>query len=79
MKIERSSQRELTPADQAHLAKLRQLVQDCLADGKISQAEIQSIREFIHADAVVTFEELEIINATVKEVLGDLDLDYDWD
>lgn len=78
MKIERSGQSELTPEEQAHLSKLRKLVEDALADGKISQAEIQAIRALIHADKKVTFEELEVINNTVKQVLGDAVLDYDF-
>jgi uncharacterized tellurite resistance protein B-like protein len=79
MQIERSSQRELTLEEQAHLNKLRKLVEDAFADGKISEAEIQSIRTLVHADQKVTVEELNTINDTVREVLGEADMEYDWD
>ncbi|WP_156119631.1 hypothetical protein [Leptolyngbya sp. KIOST-1] len=39
MKVERSDQQDLTPEEQAHLAKLKQLVEDALADGRLSQSE----------------------------------------
>lgn len=79
MKIERSNQQELTPEEQAHLDKLRKMVEDALTDGKISGAEIQSIRALIHADKKVTVEELNTINDTVREVLGGAEMEYDWD
>ena len=78
MEIERSSQHELTPEEQAHLAKLRELVQAALADGKLSVEEIQKIRALIHADHQVTVEELETIRTTAQELLGDAFLEYDW-
>lgn len=78
MKIERPNQRELTPEEQASLERLRKLIQKALADGKLSQEEMQSIRDFIHADRKVTVEELQTFRATVRELLGDAALEYDW-
>lgn len=79
MQIERSNQRDLTAEEQAHLAKLKKLVEDSLADGKISEAELQSVRALIHQDKKVTVEELNTINDTIREVLGNADIEYDWD
>jgi len=79
MKIERSNQQELTPEEQTHLAKLRKLVEEALADGKVSKAELQSVRALIHVDQKVTVEELNTINDTVRAVLGDAYVEYDWD
>jgi uncharacterized tellurite resistance protein B-like protein len=79
MKIERSNQQELTPEEQAHLAKLRKLVEEALADGKVSEAELQAVRALIHADQKVTVEELNTITDTIREVLGDAYMEYDWD
>jgi uncharacterized membrane protein YebE (DUF533 family) len=78
MKVERPNQRDLTPEEQAHLAKLRQMVEAALADGKISQDEIQNIRAYIHADRKVTVDELRTINTTIRDLLGDGNLEYDW-
>jgi hypothetical protein len=78
MKIERSDQQELTPEEQAHLAKLQQLVEAALADGKLSHDEIESVRALIYADKKVTVEERNMINDTVRAVLGDAYMEYDW-
>ena len=79
MKVERPNQRNLTPEEQAHLAKLKQMVEAALTDGKVSQDEIQNIRAYIHADHKVTVDELRTINTTVRELLGEGVLEYDWE
>jgi len=78
MKVERPNQQDLSPQEQAHLAKLKQIVEAALADGKISPDKIQTIRAYIHADHKVTVDELRTINATFRELLGDRILEYDW-
>jgi uncharacterized membrane protein YebE (DUF533 family) len=79
MKVERPNQKDLTPEEQAHLAKLKQMVEAALADGKVSQDEIQNIRAYIHADHKVTVDELRTINTTIRELLGDGTLEYNWE
>lgn len=79
MKVERPNQRDLTPEEQAHLAKLKQMVEAALADGKVSQAEMQDIRAYIHADRKVTVDELRTINTTIRDLLGEGSLEYNWD
>jgi uncharacterized membrane protein YebE (DUF533 family) len=79
MKVERPNQKDLTPEEQAHLAKLKQMVEAALADGKVSQAEIQTIRAYIHADHKVTVDELRTIHDTIQELLGEGALEYDWE
>jgi uncharacterized tellurite resistance protein B-like protein len=78
MEIERTGQHQLSAEEQAHLEKLRHLVESALADGKLSEAEIQTIRQLIHADHQVTPEELQTIRSTMREMLGDAALEYDW-
>ncbi|WP_204137794.1 TerB family tellurite resistance protein [Halomicronema sp. CCY15110] len=78
MEIERSGQHELSAEEQAHLEKLRHLVESALADGKVSETETQAIRALIHADHQVTPEELQTIRSTMKAMLGDATLEYDW-
>ena len=79
MKVERPNQKDLTPEEQAHLAKLKQMVEAALADGRVSQDEIQNIRAYIHADHKVTIDELRTINTTIRELLGDGTLEYNWE
>jgi len=79
MKVERPNPSDLTPEEKAHLEKLRKMVQDALADGKVSQNEIQAIRALIHADHKVTVEELRTLHETTQELLGDAILEFEWD
>jgi hypothetical protein len=78
MQVEHPHDRDLTPEELDHLAKIRTLVQDALADGRLSEGEIQTIRTFIHADHKVTVEELRTIRSTLRELLGDSTLEFDW-
>ncbi|HIK46693.1 MAG TPA: hypothetical protein IGR64_17735 [Leptolyngbyaceae cyanobacterium M65_K2018_010] len=79
MKVEHPHDRDLTPEELEHLAKLRTLVQEALADGRLSEGEIQSIRSFIHADHKVTVEELRMIRSTLRRTLGDSIVELDWE
>jgi uncharacterized membrane protein YebE (DUF533 family) len=78
MKSEYPNDRELTPEELDHLELLKSLIQNALADGKLSEGELQSIKAFINADHQVTFQELQILRKTIREVLGDAALEYDW-
>lgn len=78
MKVERPNDRNLTPEEQAHLEKLRQIVQQAMANGRLSQDEMQAIQTYINADKKVTIQELQTIRQTIRESLGDASLEYDW-
>ena len=79
MQVERPNQQDLTQEEQAHLAKLRQMVEDALADGRLSQNELQGIKTFINADHKVTVDELRTIKTTVRELLGEGTIEFDWE
>jgi uncharacterized tellurite resistance protein B-like protein len=78
MKIERPHAVDLTPDEVAHLDQLRQLIQLALADGRLSKAEMQSIQALMQADQRVTVAELTTVRETIRQVLGDAALEYDW-
>ncbi len=78
MKIERPNAVDLSPEELAHLDQLRQLVQNALADGKLSKAEMQSIQALMQADSQVTVAELATVRETIRQVLGEAALEYDW-
>jgi F0F1-type ATP synthase membrane subunit b/b' len=46
MKVEHSEQ-EISQEEQAHLDKLRKMVQQAVVDGTLSEAAIQEIRTFV--------------------------------
>jgi uncharacterized membrane protein YebE (DUF533 family) len=79
MQVERPNQPDLTPEEQAHLAKLKQMVEAALADGRLSQNELQAIKTYINADHKVTVDELQTIKTTVRELLGEAALEFNWE
>ena len=79
MKVERPNARELTPEEKQDLVKLKEMVKRAMADGKLSQEEIDTIRTAVYADRKVTIEELHAIDDTIREVIGDAELEYEWD
>ncbi|NMF82601.1 hypothetical protein [Nodosilinea sp. P-1105] len=78
MNVEYPDDRPLTPEEAAHLEHLKKTVQDALADGKLSQAERQTIDNLIYADRKVTVAELQTVRQAIRESLGDAALEYDW-
>lgn len=78
MEIQYSQSHELTPEEQQHLAKLKACVEQAVADGKLSLIDENRIRQLIREDGKVTVEELRTIKDTIREVLGDATLEFDW-
>ncbi len=79
MKVSRPHDRELTPEEIKDLEKLKELVRNALADGKLSEEEIETIRAAALLDGKITLEELHAVKDTIREVLGQAELEYDWD
>lgn len=78
MKVEYSDDHSLSPEDAAHLAKLKAYVQEALANGRLSRDEADHIQQLMKEDGKVTVEELRMIKATIREMLGGADLEFDW-
>jgi len=78
MKIEKPNQPPLTQEDLQNLEKLKTLIEKCVADGYLSQAEIAMIKNFIKADGKVTTEELELCQKLIWDKIQSGELEYDW-
>jgi long-subunit acyl-CoA synthetase (AMP-forming) len=78
MDIERPKSQGLSEADLAHLEQLRTLVRQALADGKLSKSELEDIKTLLYADQRVTVDELVTLRTTIRQVLGNAALEYDW-
>lgn len=73
MEIQQSNHPSLTPEEQ-HLNRLKQVIEQTTADGKLTQAEIDRIRAVVWSDGVISPEELEIVTKMVKEKIASGDL-----
>ncbi len=69
--------RELTPAEQQELDNLRQVIEQAIADGVLTQAERDAITTTMKADGKVTYEELDLVRQLVsnKVAAGELKLE----
>lgn len=65
--------------DAEHLKRLRQLVEDAIADGKLSNTEMNDIRAALFADGKLTLEEMEVVRDTMKAHLGEKPLEFELD
>lgn len=57
----------LSEADEAELARLKQLLERAIADGVLTADEMGQIKRQISADGKVTYEELELYRQLVEE------------
>lgn len=69
--------RELNPGEQQELDNLRQVIEQAIADGVLTQAECDAITTTMKADGKVTFEELALVRQLVndKVAAGELKLE----
>lgn len=61
----------------AHLDHLRELVEDAIADGILTIAEMNSIRNALMADGKLTLEEVELVRDVMRQKLGDAPLEFE--
>lgn len=67
----------LAPEDPEHLARLKQLVENAIADGKLTMQEMNEIRDALMADGKLTLEEMELVRDVMRQKLGDAPLAFD--
>lgn len=58
---------ELSAEEQQELANLRQVIEQAIADGVLTQAERDAITTAMRADGKVTFEELALVRQLVSD------------
>lgn len=78
MEVEHPNAAPPTAADQEVLEKLKQVVEQALADGKVSRDEMARIKAVLYSNGKVTVQELGLVKKMVRELLGDAALEYDW-
>ncbi len=78
MLIERPNHKELTPYELQSLKKLHSVIDQAIADGKISKYEMELIDRTIHADNSILIEELALVRELIKDKLDSGLLSYDW-
>lgn len=78
MQQNRPNAKSLTPEEIAHLEKIKAFVERALSNGKLSLAEMESIKALMWADGRITYEELRVVHETVELITGDSIPELDW-
>lgn len=78
MQISRPNAKSLTSEDRQQLDQLKSIVENALANGKLSKEEIIRIQKFSLADSTIVYEQRITIRQTMQRQLGDAELEYEW-
>jgi hypothetical protein len=78
MLVERPNHKELTSDELQSLKKLHSVIDQAIADGKISKYEMEIIERTIHADSTILVEEVTLVRELIKDKLDSGLLAYDW-
>ncbi len=80
MQVERPDCPDLTPEELQHLAKLREVAEQAIADGVLSLSEREQITRLMAADYKVTPQELEILRTVIMQRVetGEVVMQYPW-
>ena len=78
MIIEHPNTTEPTAEEKQHLERLKTVINNAVADGKISRKELDDIRAATFADKKVTVAELELYRKLVLDKIETGELEYEW-
>lgn len=78
MKVEHPNAPTPSLEDIRALENLKVIIEQAIADGRISRHEMDRIRASMAADGKVTFDELELYRILVQTKIDQGQLEYDW-
>lgn len=78
MKIEHPNAKDPTPEELKELEKLKAIIEQAVADGRLTRYEMDRINATIHADGKVTPEELTLVQELVHQKIQAGELSFDW-
>ena len=78
MLVERPNHKELTPDELQSLKKLHSVIDQAIADGKISKYEMDLIDRTIHSDNHILVEEIALVRELIQDKISSGLLSYDW-
>ncbi|MEO1671471.1 MAG: hypothetical protein AAFR77_11910 [Cyanobacteria bacterium J06631_2] len=78
MKVYSFNKKPLSAQEIEHLEKIKNVVEKSLENGKLSIYEMEHIKSMIWANGKVNYERLSIFRKTVKEVMGDIEPEIEW-
>lgn len=64
--------------DAKHLEKLKSVIEQAIADGKVTAQEMRMIKAIIWSNGTVSAEELDLVRELIHEKVANGELVYDW-
>jgi uncharacterized tellurite resistance protein B-like protein len=77
MEVQRPNQ-SVSLDDLKDLEKLKAIIEKATADGKLTEAEIQTVRTVIYADGQITPQEMELVQQLIYDKLQSGELEMSW-
>lgn len=78
MKIERPNAKPLSPEELQDLENLRLILARAIADGSVTEDEINAIKACFSADGKVLFEEIELCRQMIWDKIDRGEIQYGW-
>lgn len=79
MKVSHPNAKEPSSEELKDLDRLRTLLTQAIADGRLSKQEMARIQASIHADGKVSVEELELCRELIWKKIEQGELEFEWD
>ncbi len=67
-----------TPEEERDFERLRAAIETAIADGKLSQTEIENIKSIAWADGKITRRELELYRTLISDKVAKGELEFEW-
>ncbi len=79
MEISTPKGQEPTPEELKELEKLKEIIENAIADGKLTEPEFARIKAAIRADKKVTVEELQLVRTLIDDKIASGELQRVWE
>ena len=79
MEISIPQDKKPTPEELKELEKLKVIIENAIADGKLTEPEFARIKAAIRADNKVTVEELELVRTLIHDKIASGELQRVWE
>ena len=79
MEISIPQDKKPTPEELKELEKLKVIIENAIADGKLTEPEFSRIKAAIRADNKVTVEELELVRTLIYDKIASGELQRVWE
>lgn len=78
MQVNHPGELPLSPDELKDLDKLKVLIERATADGKLTEAELETVKAAIRADGKISFQELDLVQQLIYDKIQSGELEMSW-